>query len=52
MTSDLLGTLVAPGQARRPRLHRPERYYVGRRPNDTEVYIVSRVELEPLAHLN
>lgn len=52
VTSDLLGTRVAPRPARRPRLHRPERYYVGRRPNDTEVYIVSRVELEPLAHLN
>jgi hypothetical protein len=44
VTSPPLRTLVAPGQARRGRLHRLERYYVGRRPKDTEVYSVSRVE--------
>lgn len=27
------------------------RYYVGRRPAQTEVYVVARSELEPLAHL-
>jgi len=43
---------VAPGQARRRRSHRLERYYVGRRSETTEVYSVSRTELEPLAHLN
>jgi Family of unknown function (DUF6166) len=36
---------------RRQRANAPERYYVGRRPNGTEVYVVSRTELAPLEHL-
>jgi uncharacterized protein DUF6166 len=40
----------APG-TRGPRdLRRPERYYVGRRSGGTEVYVVSRVGVEPLEH--
>jgi len=34
------------------RSRRPERYYVGRRTEATEVYIVSRAGLEPLSHLS
>ena len=37
--------------ARRRGLQAPVRYYVGRRPAQTEVYVVERSELEPLAHL-
>jgi hypothetical protein len=37
--------------ARRRGLQAPERYYVGRRPAQTEVYVVAQSELEPLAHL-
>ena len=37
--------------ARRRGLQAPVRYYVGRRPAQTEVYVVQRSELEPLAHL-
>ena len=33
------------------RLDGPERYYVGRRPAQTEVYVVDHSELAPLAHL-
>lgn len=43
---------VAPGSARPPRLQRPLRYYVGRRLDETEIYSVSRTELEPLTHLH
>lgn len=30
---------------------RPERYYVGRRPGETEVYVISGTEIRPLEHL-
>lgn len=35
---------------RRGQSHRPERYYVGRRAGATEVHIVTREGIEPLAH--
>jgi hypothetical protein len=40
-------------QARAPRgcSFAPERCYVGRRPAHTEVYVVDRYEVKPLAHL-
>lgn len=41
--------LAAP--ARRSAPTAPERYYVGRRPAQTEVYVVDRSAPEPLAHL-
>lgn len=37
--------------ARRSGSQASERYYVGRRPAQTEVYVVDQSELEPLAHL-
>ena len=37
--------------ARRSGSQAPERYYVGRRPAQTEVYVVDQSELVPLAHL-
>jgi hypothetical protein len=40
-----------PAPARRGCSHAPERYYVGRRPAHTEVYVVDQSEVEPLAHL-
>jgi hypothetical protein len=43
---------VAPGPAGCPRLQRPLRYYVARRLDETEIYSVSRTELEPLTHLH
>ena len=52
LTSDPLLARSAPAPTRRQRSHRPDRYYVGRRPATTEVHIVSRTELEPLPHLN
>jgi len=52
LTSDPLLARSAPAPTRRQRSHRPDRYYVGRRPETTEVYVVSGTELEPLAHLN
>jgi hypothetical protein len=41
-----------PTAARLRRANAPERYYVGRRTERTEVHVVSRSELEPLAHLS
>jgi len=52
MTSRPLVPRATPAPARRGRAGAPERYYVGRRPERTEVYVVSRAELEPLAHLS
>lgn len=52
MTSRPLVSRPAPAPARCGRADAPERYYVGRRPDRTEVYVVSRTELEPLAHLH
>ncbi len=40
-----------PAPARRSAPAAPERYYVGRRPAQTEVYVVHRSAPEPLAHL-
>ena len=48
LTSDPLLARSAPAPTRRQRSHRPDRYYVGRRPETTEVYVVSGTELEPL----
>lgn len=31
-------------------VRRPEHYYVGRTPRDTEIYVVSRAAIEPLEH--
>jgi hypothetical protein len=55
------GTVIAAGRLKlalgaapspwRRRRSRPERYYVGRRPEATEVYVVSAIDLQPLAHL-
>jgi len=42
---------VAPTVTRTRRSRPSERYYVGRRPRDTEVYIVTVTEAEPLDHL-
>jgi hypothetical protein len=41
---------VAPAVARTWRSRGSERYYVGRRPHDTEVYVVTGTEIEPLEH--
>ncbi len=41
-----------PAAARLRRANAPQRYYVGRRAERTEVHVVSRTELEPLAHLS
>lgn len=41
-------TLVAREAARGPR--RPSHYYVGRRPQDTEVYVIRSAAIEPLRH--
>jgi len=41
----------APASADALRSLAPERYDVGRRPHASEAYVVSRDELEPLAHL-
>jgi hypothetical protein len=41
---------VAPAVTRTWRSRRSERCYVGRRPHDTEVYIVTATEVEPLEH--
>lgn len=40
----------APAARRAHRARGPERYYVGRRSPDTEVYVVSRAAIEPLKH--
>jgi hypothetical protein len=40
----------APAAARVRRSRRSERYYVGRRPHQTEAYVVSGTEIEPLEH--
>ena len=40
----------APGTRGTRDLRRPEHYYVGRRSGGTEVYVVSRAGVEPLAH--
>jgi hypothetical protein len=45
----LIGHL-APAAARTRRSRGSERYYVGRRPHATEVYVVSGTEIEPLGH--
>jgi hypothetical protein len=42
---------TAPSPWRRGRSGRPERYYIGRRPEATEVYVVSGTEPQRLAHL-
>lgn len=52
MTSHPRVARPTPAPTRRERAKVPERYYVGRRPKGTEVYVVSRTELEPLAHLS
>jgi hypothetical protein len=52
VTAPPLVTQAAQGPAPCPRLYRPERYYVGRRLDETEIYTVSRAELKPLAHLH
>jgi hypothetical protein len=41
---------VAPAVARTRRSRPSERYYVGRRPREAEVYIVTATEVEPLEH--
>lgn len=41
---------VAPAVTRTWRSRASERYYVGRRPRETDVYIVTGTELEPLEH--
>jgi hypothetical protein len=41
---------VAPAAARTRRSRGSERYYVGRRPHETEVYVVRGTEIERLAH--
>jgi hypothetical protein len=41
---------VAPTLTRTSRSRRSERYYVGRRPRDTEVYIVTATAVAPLEH--
>lgn len=38
-------------ERRRRRRSRPERHYVGRRPEATEVYLVVGTDLQPLTHL-
>lgn len=43
---------ATPAPAHRGRSSPPERYYVGRRPDRCAVFVVSRTELEPLAHLS
>lgn len=45
----MFGALSSLTRPRRSR--RSERCYVGRRPGSTEVYVVSRTAVEPLAHL-
>lgn len=57
MPSDLRTDLLSPSipdpvpssRAARDR-RRPEQYYVGRRPQETEVYVVSHATVEPLDH--
>jgi len=49
ITQALIGR-VAPAAARTRRACGSERYYVGRRPHETEVYVVSGTEIEPLEH--
>jgi len=46
-----LALRAAPSPLRRRHSRRPERYYVGRRPEATEVYVVSGTEPRRLAHL-
>jgi Family of unknown function (DUF6166) len=41
---------VAPAVTRTGRSPGSDRYYVGRRPCDTEVYVTTRNEIEPLEH--
>jgi hypothetical protein len=41
---------VAPAVTRTRRSRGSERYYVGRRPRDTEVYVVTDTDTEPLEH--
>ncbi len=50
MISQALIGRVAPVVARTGRTHRSERYYVGRRPHVTEVYIVTGTDVELLHH--
>lgn len=38
------------GTRRSPIRREPERYYVGRRPRQTEVYVIRGTEIEPLEH--
>jgi hypothetical protein len=52
MTSRPLVARATPAPARQACSNPPERYYVGRRQDRSEVYVVSRTELEPLAHLS
>lgn len=41
---------VAPAMTRTRRSREPERYYVGRRPYETEVYVVTGTAIVPLQH--
>lgn len=52
MTSRPPVARAMPAPSHRRRSSPPERYYVGRRPDRSAVFIVSRTELEPLAHLS
>jgi hypothetical protein len=52
MSRDTSVTRALHAVTRLRRSRRPERYYVGRRAEATEVYIVSRTGLEPLSHLS
>lgn len=49
ISSTLIGS-VAPAVRRTRRSRRSERYYVGRRARDPEVYIVTSTDVEPLEH--
>ncbi|MGH2886237.1 MAG: DUF6166 domain-containing protein [Solirubrobacteraceae bacterium] len=52
MTSNPPVARPTPAPTRHERAKAPERYYVGRRRERTEVYVVSGTELKPLAHLS
>lgn len=51
MAPRLLVARATPTPSRRARKVVPDRYYVGRRPERTEVYVVGSTELVPLPHL-
>lgn len=55
LRTDLLSPSIqgpAPAARSAPDRRRPEQYYVGRRPLQTEVYVVSQATTEPLDHHN